>query len=309
MSIRTVIPKQSKLRRGGIEQSALPYILIAPTVLLILAIMLIPIMSVFGLSLQDYSMANFFHRTFVGFDNFREIFSGDRLFFHSFQVTLNWVVAEVSLQLIFGLLIALMLNQAFRCRGLFRVVIFSPWAVSGVLTTMLWILLYNENIGVINDIFKRLGLIDANIAWLANLNTVFGAVVVAELWRGVPFFAITLLAALQSIPNEIYESCAVDGCGAFRKFFHITLPFLKDSIVLATLLRCIWEFNSIDMIYTMTKGGPLNLTTTLSVYLMQTAIVDNNYGYGAALAVISFLFLLIFAAFYLSLSKYGEADE
>jgi multiple sugar transport system permease protein len=283
-----------------------PYLLISPTVILTLAIMLFPILTIFSLSTQNYSMNHISQRAFIGLTNFKNIFTSDTLFRTSTLISLKWVLIEVLLQVVLGLAIALLLNQTFRGRGVVRAIIFSPWAVSGVLTTMLWILMYNESIGVINDILKKLHIISTNIAWLGNPSTVFGAVVVAELWRGLPFFAITLLAALQSVPMDIYESCAIDGCGKIRRLFFITLPFLKDTIILTTLLRCIWEFNSMDMIFTMTNGGPMNLTTTLSIYLMQTSIVQNNYGYGAALAVIVFLGLLIFSIFYMNISKYGE---
>ena len=112
---------------------------------------------------------------------------------------------------------------------------------------------------------KKLRGHSSDIAWLAsNTSTVFGSIIVAELWRGIPFFAVTLLASLQSIPSDVYESCEVDGCGKVRKLFYITLPYLKESIVFATLLRAIWEFNSIDMIFTMTNGGPMNIDNNTS---------------------------------------------
>ena len=223
---------------------------------------------------------------------------------------MKWVVSEVVLQGVIGLIAALILNQFFKGRGVIRAVVFVPWAVSGVLTTMLWSLIFNQHIGLINNLFMRLGIIKQSVAWLANTHTVFGSVVIAELWRGIPFFAISFLAALQSIPRDIYESSEIDGCGGFKRLFYITLPYLKQTIVFTTLLRAIWEFNSIDMIFTMTGGGPLRLTTTLPIYLMQTAIIEGNYGYGSALAVIVFIILVAYAVFYLKLCRYGsEMDD
>lgn len=294
------------IRKKNRGERLFPYLLILPTVLLIAVVMVYPIFRVFDLSLQSYDFTRIWEKGYVGLEHFRHIFTEDELFFESLWITLRWVFLEVSLQLVFGLMVALLLNQTFRLRGLVRSLVLVPWAVSGVLTTMLWALMYNQHIGVINDLLKKLGILDSSIAWLANTDTVFGSVVVAELWRGIPFFAITLLASLQSIPNEVYESCEVDGCGKVKKLWYITLPYLKESIIFATLLRAIWEFNSIDMIFTMTAGGPMNMTTTLPIYMMKTSILDGNYGYGSALGVVTFLFLLIFVLFYLKLNGYGR---
>ncbi|RTE10904.1 sugar ABC transporter permease [Paenibacillus whitsoniae] len=298
---------QTKRRRFNSDRT-LPYILIAPTLILIAVIMFYPILRVFELSVQNYDLTRPQEFGFAGLLNFKRILFEDDLFFGTVWVTAKWVLIEVVLQLVLGLIVALLLNQSFRLRGLVRSLVLVPWAVSGVLTTMLWSLMYNQHIGVINDLLKKIGLIHEDIAWLANTKTVFGSVIVAELWRGIPFFAVTLLASLQSIPNDVYESCEVDGCGKVKKLFYITLPYLKESIIFATLLRAIWEFNSIDMIFTMTNGGPMNMTTTLPIYMMQTAILKGNYGYGSAIGVITFIFLMIFVLVYLRLSR-SEQDD
>lgn len=286
-----------------------PYLLIAPTVILVLCIMIYPVGNVFYLSFQNYDLTNLWQKGFAGFDNFRKLFTEDDLFKQSIGITLKWVATEIIFQLILGLLIALLLNRKFRNRGLVRTISLLPWAVSGVLITMLWTLMYDQNSGLFNDLLKKLGIISANIAWLADSRTFFGAIIVAELWRGIPFFAITFLAALQSIPEEVYESSAIDGCNSIKNLFYITLPFLKESIIFSTLLRAIWEFNSIDMIFTMTNGGPMDQTTTLPIYMMKTAIIQGNYGYGSAIGVICFIFLLIFAVLYIKLSGYGSEDS
>ncbi len=286
-----------------------PYLLIAPSLLLIALLMFVPLFSVFKLSLQNYSMTSLYGRGFIGLKNFLDIIGGDSVFWHSIPVTIQWVVIEVVCQLVFGMIVALLLNRTFKGRGLARATMFIPWAVSGVLTTMLWLLIFNQHIGLLNDLLRRLGIIHSNVAWLANPNTVFGSVILAELWRGIPFFAITLLAALQTIPVEIYESAKVDGCGPVRQFFWITLPFLKEALVFSTLMRAIWEFNNIDMIFTMTGGGPVYLTTTLPIYMMQTAIIEGNYGYGSALAVFIFVILMLFTISYLAMNKFGRSID
>lgn len=290
-----------------IKRQWLPYLFLLPAILLILCFMIYPVGNVFYYSLQNFFLNRTWANGFIGLDNFKQIFQ-DSLFFSSLKVSAQWVFWEVSVQLILGLAIALLLNRTFKGRGIVRALIFSPWAISGVLTAMMWSMMYNQQMGVINDLFLKLGLIHDNVAWLGNMNTAFWAVAIAELWRGIPFFAITLLAALQTIPLELYESCAVDGGGKWVLFTKITLPFLKETIVLSTLLRVVWEFNNVDALYAMTGGGPANLTTTLSMYIAKEAIQTNNFGYGSALMVIGFMILLIFAIVYLKVSHFGKEE-
>lgn len=303
MALRGERPPQKK--RLNFEQ-IFPYLLISPTVILILLIFVFPVFDVFYLSFKNYDLTNVMLKGYAGFENYIKIFTKDPNFYLSLRVTAKWVLLEVVLQLIFGMIVALILNMQFHGRGIVRAVSLVPWAVSGVLTTMLWLLIFDQHVGVLDVVLMRAGIIHQNIAWLSDMHTYFASIVLAELWRGISFFAITLLAGLQTIPTDIYESCALDGCGTFRKFYYITLPFLKESIVFATLLRGIWEFNSIDMIFTMTNGGPMNLTTTLPIYMMKTAIVQGNYGYGSALGGVSFVILLIFAVIYIKITGYGR---
>lgn len=297
--------KKTKLEHGKLT----PYFLILPTVISTVSIMFLPIFRVFWLSLQNNNFKKPWADGFVGLANFVKLFTKDPTFQLACVNTLKWVFFQVSLQLLLGMVLALLLNRKFRFRGLVRAVAFVPWAVSGVLTTMLWMLMYNEHIGIVNQIFQAIGLISRPIGWTANTSTVMGAVIVAELWRGIPFFAITLLAGLQAIPGELYEAGAIDGCGRWKSFIHITLPHLKDSIVLTTLMRTIWEFNSVDLIYNMTNGGPMNLTTTLSVYMMKTSVINSDYGYASAIGVVCFSVLLVFSAIYLKITRYGKGDN
>lgn len=289
----------------------MPYILIAPAIVLIVCFLFYPVGNVFYYSLQDYNPAKAYENGFVGFNNFSKIFKEDSLFYLSLWVSLKWVSIEVILQLACGLGIALMLNQAFKFRAIFRSAAILPWAISGVVTSTLWSIMFNEQMGVINDLFMRLGIIDHRVAWLAELHTVFSAIVVAELWRGIPFFTIALLAAMQTIPGDLYESAVVDGAGRWKSFVHITLPFLKNSIILTTLLRAVWEFNNVDLIFIMTNGtgGPVDLTTTLPMYIVKQAIIAQDFGYGSALTVVGFIILLLFAVFYLKLSGFGKDES
>lgn len=298
----------NKVKRKLNLSRMVPYLFIAPTTFIIIAFLFYPIGTVFYYSLQNYDLSAPYYNGFIGLENFAKIFTEDKLFIPSLVNTLKWVVSQVGLQLVFGIIVALLLNQKFKFRGFFRAAAFIPWAISGVLAAVMWSLMYNEHMGVINDLLMRVGIINESKAWLADTTTAFGAVIIAELWRGIPFFAITLLAALQSIPEELYEAAKVDGAGRWKSFLHITLPQLKNTIILTTLLRTIWEFNNVDLIFNLTGGGPAHDTTTLTMYIAEQAVHGSNFGYGSALTVISFGILLLFAMFYLKITRF-EREE
>ena len=284
-----------------------PYILILPACLLMGLIMIYPLGKVFYLSFQHYNPTKPFTNGFAGLDNFITIFT-KKEFYNALGVSAKFVACEVVLQLIFGMIVALILNQKFKGRGFFRALTFIPWALSGVLTAVLWSIMFNQHFGVLNDLLAKLGIIKEPIAWLANTKFVLGSVIVAELWRGIPFFAISLLAAMQGLPDDIYEAARVDGSTKFQTFRFITLPMLKNTIVLTTLLRTIWEFNSVDLIDSLTGGGPVGKTTTLSMLIANQAIKTSNYGYGSALSVVSFAILAVIAVIYMKLSGFGKEE-
>jgi multiple sugar transport system permease protein len=282
-----------------------PYALIAPTLLLMAVFLVYPIASVGWFSLRQHTVTQPWKNGFIGFENFRRMLFEDQLFWQSLAFSAKWVVVEVGLQLVLGLVLALIVNETFVGRALARSLVFSPWAVSGVLTTGIWILLYNPSTGIFQQL-AQWGIGDPGTSVLGDPATVFPATVVTELWRGVPFFAILLLADLQTIPNDLYEAASVDGAGRWRRFISVTLPHLRDAIVLSTLLRAVWEFNNVDLIYTLTGGGPANQTTTLPLYVARKAVDSHDFGYGSALTMAGFVILLFFSILYLRLSKFGS---
>ncbi|WP_088042565.1 carbohydrate ABC transporter permease [Bacillus sp. EAC] len=287
-------------------QKWIPYLFILPSTLMIVIFLFYPIGTVFYYSLQNYDISAPFYNGFAGIDNFKRIFTEDTLFLPSLLTSFKWVVSQVGLQLILGLIAALLLNQKFKFRGMIRAAAFIPWAISGVLASVIWSLMFNEHMGVINDLFIRLGIISESKAWLAGSTTAFISVVIAELWRGIPFFTITLLASLQSIPEELYEAAKMDGAGRVKSFLYVTLPSLKNTIVLTTLLRVIWEFNNVDLLFNLTGGGPAHSTTTLTMYIAEQAVHGSNFGYGSALTVVAFGILLFFAIIYLRITRYDR---
>ena len=283
-----------------------PRLLILPTLAFLIVFCFVPMFRGFGYSVTNYDRGNPKATEFVGLANFVRIFTEDQVFVKALVNSVKWVGCEVVLQLFFGMIFALILNQNFKGRGLVRTFCFAPWAVSGVLTTMLWILIYNEHIGLLNHVLRLAGFGHLTKAWAQNIQIAFGAVVVAELWRGIPFFTITLLGGLQTIPLELYESARVDGGSSWKNFWLITIPYMKESIIFATLMRTIWEFRSVDLIMTMTDGGPVRRTLTLPIYMYKTSIENGQYGYGAALTVILFLILSVYVVIYLKANHFGK---
>jgi len=301
MKTETAVKRHGRIGRSD----KFPYLLIAPSLLMLSVFIFYPMFRGLLYSFQDYQRNRPAQRGWIGLNNFTALLSDDR-FYSSFLLSFQWVFWQVCLQLLMGLIFALILNANFRFRGFVRTICFAPWAVSGVLTTMLWILIYNEHIGFLNLFLRTIGLGSIARAWVQNIDSVFPAIIIAQLWRGIPFFAITLLASLQSIPGEMYESARVDGASSVQTLFRITLPFLKESIIFATIMRIIWEFQSVDMILTMTNGGPMRRTTTLPIYMFQRSIIEGNYGYGSSIAMAGFVFLSVFAFLYLKANNFGR---
>ena len=298
------------MKKGLLEREGfLAYLFISPAILLIIAFLFYPVFNVFGYAFQHRNLMRPWADGPAGLDNFINIFTNDPIFWSSLGISFRWVLAQIFFQLTFGMIVALLLNQAFKGRGLVRTVMFYPWAISGVLTAMMWNMMYHQHVGVINAILLDLGIISSHIAWLSNPTFVFPAVITAGVWRGIPFFAIMILARLQTISADIYEACDVDGARWYQKFIYITLPHLKEAIILATLLRTVWEFNAVDLIMNLTNGGPARLTTTLTMYIVDTAVTTQNFGYGSALATVSFVILLVFAIVYLKLSGFGKEEN
>lgn len=283
-----------------------PLVLIFPSLIFLCLFCLYPMLRSFGYAFTDYQRSRPLDYNWVGFANFVKIFREDKIFISSLLVSVKWVVFQVGLQLVLGMLFALILNQKFKGRGFVRTFCFAPWAVSGVLTTMLWLLIYNEHIGLLNNILKILGMADMRKAWVQNIDTAFWAVALSELWRGIPFFTISLLGGLQTVPTDLYESAKMDGANSWNCFWKITMPYMKESIVFATLMRTIWEFRSVDLIMTMTNGGPVRRTLTLPIYMYQTSIENGKFGYGSALTVILFAILSIYVFIYLKANNFGK---
>ena len=288
----------------GSRKKAVPYLLLLPTLALIAIFMIYPMLDTAWLSFHNASLIKK-GVTFAGTDNFRALLK-DRIFIKAVKNSVPWIFENIIPQLVFGTLIALMLNQNFKGRGLARALSFTPWAVGGMIVALMFRFMFNGSVGVFGDMLLKAGITKTRIAWFSNAKLSLSTIIIANPWRGIPFFSISILAALQNIPDEIYESAAVDGANAFVRFFRITVPLIKDTLILTTLLRTIWTLNIVDIIYSMTNGGPNNATLTLPVYIMQKFTDTLNSGYCSAMAVLMVGVLVIFSILYLKISGYGK---
>ncbi len=275
-----------------------PYVLISPALIVTVAIIFIPIIQTSVMSLFSYILWKPKDTRFIFLGNYAAVLK-DEVFWISIKNTLIWIVGTISLQLILGFITALLLNQDFKWRGLARALILIPWVTPSVITALMWRWMYDGNSGVINDLLVRMGILQEYFPWLANSSTALGAIMIALMWQGFPFFAIMILAGLQAIPQSLYQAADVDGATTFQKFTRITLPMLLPILLTTLLLRIIWVANSMDVIYVMTGGGPGYSTHTLPVLSFIRAYKALDFGYASTLAIYLTLFLIVFVAFYI----------
>lgn len=251
------------------------------------------------MAFRKWSLYDLTSTPFIGLENFRTLIENP-LFSKVMLNSLIWVLASLVLQFVIGFLLALGLRKKFRFRGLYQAMIFYPWAVSGFLIGILFRWMFNSEFGVFNDMLMKSGISAKPIPWLANPDLALVAVIVANVWYGVAFFAIMILAALQSVPHELHEAAAIDGAGRWRTLTRVTIPTIRTTLVLTVLLRVIWIFNFPDIIYGMTGGGPGNQTQIATTWMIQFT-QQGDYGLASALGFIVMGVLVVFTGVYLML--------
>jgi multiple sugar transport system permease protein len=276
----------------------MPYWLLSPAVLATLIVVFYPMLQAGITSLYYEILWKPKATHFIGIDNFIAI-ARDPVFWASLGRTALWIGITVPLQLALGFVTALLLNQQFRWRPLARSLILIPWALPSVVIGLMWSWIYHPQVGLLNDLLLRVGMLNSAIPWLADPATALYSIIAALVWQGFPFFAIMILAGLQTIPANLYEAAAIDGATTWQQFVEITLPGLKSVLVTAVMLRIIWVANSMDVIYVMTGGGPGYATHTLPLYAFKRTYSSMDFGYGSALAVTFALLLLGFIVLYL----------
>lgn len=271
------------------------WLLLTPALLILAFVYAYPIGRSIWLSLYTQNLGTRLQPVFSGFDNYGRMLQDGR-FWQTMSNSLVFTVCSLILELILGMGIALVLNQAFRGRGGVRTIAILPWALPTALIAVTWAWIFNDQFGVLNDLLLRLGIINEGINWLGNPTPAMISVIIADVWKTTSFIAILLLAGLQSIPNDLYEAHAIDGASPWQSFLNITLPLLMPQILIATLFRFAQAFGIFDLIQVMTGGGPGGATETVSLYIYATVMRYLDFGYGAALVVVTFLVLVLVVA-------------
>jgi multiple sugar transport system permease protein len=288
--------------RRRLGSSAEPYLYAAPVLILIVAVMLIPLSVGLSYAFRDIQLLDPFSGGFVGFDHFHEL-EADPSFRSALINTLIWTGASVALQFFFGLILALLLNREFPGRRLVQALVFLPWAVPTFLVGLDWAWLFNPVVGPLPGWLFALKITHDTNNLLANPATALIGPIVGAIWWGIPFFAITNLAALQSIPKDLYEAASIDGASVFKQFRSITLPLLGPTIAITILLRTIWVANFADLIVVMTNGGPADSTQTVASYIFTVAFRRLDFGYASAIAAVLLILLFVYALGILSLRR------
>ena len=285
------------------------WMLLIPALIFLLLVFAYPILRAFWLSLFTQNLGTQLKLVFSGLDNYGRMINDGR-FWQSLWNTSVFTTASVLLELIIGIGVALVLNQSFRGRGVVRTIALLPWALPTALMGLAWAWIFNDQYGIVNDILLRLGLIETGISWLGDPTLAMIAVVLADVWKTTPFIALLLLAGLQSISSDLYEAHSIDGATAWQSFWKITVPLLLPQIVIALLFRFAQAFGIFDLIQVMTGGGPAGATETVSLYIYGTVMRYLDFGYGAALVVVTFLLLVAavaIAAYFLSRARANAA--
>lgn len=283
-----------------------PYLWLLPSLVLMAVFVVFPIAIVFKLSLSDISKSGVIG-DFVGLDNFREALSLPA--FKTVMVnTLYWVLSVVGISTLLGFIIALMLNNKFRGRKLARAVLVFPWATSLVIQASVWNYIIKYEYGNLNNILLNLGIIKEAINWRSSYQIEFIWACFVGIFVTIPFVTFCVLSGLQSIDSSLYEAANIDGASYWQKLFRITLPMVRPSLTISTVLNIIYVFNSFPIIYTMTKGAPNNKTDTLITYLYMLNFYDRQKGPATALSVIGFIILCICAGAYMIFAMREEEN-
>ena len=258
--------------------------------LLLLGLVAYPFTVAIGYALSDRTLAD--PGVFVGLDNFIDLFD-NQIYRQTLRNTVIFTAGSVTMRLVFGVGLALLLNEPFRFSRFLRSAVLLPWIVPTVLGTMAWLWMFNPNFSVLNWMLVHSGLMREGFNWLTNPDLALFSVTLVNAWRGTPFMAITVLAGLQSIPPELYDASAIDGAGKLQRFRYVTLPLVMPVLLTALVLSIIWTFSDFGIVYGLTKGGPMNATHVLATLSYQQGLAAGNIGEGAAISLTMLPVLLI----------------
>lgn len=282
---------EKEARRRKWQTLAEPWLYLSPALICIVTVLLVPL--IIGISYSFWKFSAF-KSQFAGLDQYRTMLT-DPVLHEALLNTAWWTIGSLFFQFFLGLGLALLLNKQFFGRRVVQALVFLPWAVPTFLTGLTWSWLFNPLIGPLPHIFYYLGIQSEPVTILASPSTAMWGPIIANIWFGIPFFAITLLAARKSIPSEIYEAASIDGASAWQQFTKVTMPFLAPTIAITVMLRTVWIATFADLIYVMTQGGPAGSTNTIATYIYVSAFKALDKGYASAIAVLLLFLLIIYS--------------
>jgi multiple sugar transport system permease protein len=290
-------PGRRSLAQWLDREDVLGYLLVAPVIIIVLGLLGYPFVLALALSLTDKVIGQPAH--FIGLENFARLIQ-DPIYRQTVRNTFVYTIGSEALKVPIGFALALVLNEKLIFRKAIRAVVLLPWIVPAVLSAMAWSWMFNPNFSILNYIIVHLGIASVGPQWLTDPNTAMFSVILVNAWRGSPFFGIILLAALQSIPSDLYEATSVDGAGRLQRFWNVTLPLVLPILLVALLLSTISTFSDFNIVYTITNGGPVNSTHVLATWSFAEAIGVGRLGEGAAISLTMFPVLLILLYFQIS---------
>lgn len=274
------------------------YLCILPTVIIFAVFAIYPVFRTVLLGFFKSRLQTGSKMEFIGLSNYIQMFSDER-FWNAFSFTIMFTAVTVCVEVILGLIFAQLMNLSYKGQSALRVVVLIPWAIPTIVSGFMWKFMVHDQYGVFNQILQGLGIIDNFIPWLSQDNTARFIIILSDIWKTAPYVSLLVLAGLQNISNDIYEAAEIDGAGAFRRYFTITLPLLKSVLATAVLFRLISSFKVYTVIVALTNGGPGNATESLTMYTMRTYFDSGNYGYGAALATFTLIITCIISLFFI----------
>lgn len=281
------------------------YLLCTPLLLYVAIVLLFPVGWGLYLSFTNKSIGG--RAEFIGLANYISLLK-NRQFIHSFTVTLTYTFFSVLFKMIFGLCMALVLNNEFKGRNLARAALIIPWTLPNIVAVLNWRWIFSDTGGIANHLLKLFRVIDHDLIWLGDERLAFLAVLIVNIWRGVPFFGISILSKLQTIPKDLYEAASIDGANTLKRFWHVTIPETIDVIMLTCLVSSIWTINEFESVWLLTGGGPSGATEVIGVFSYKTAMTSLMIGRGVAVSVLAAPLLILLISL-TSRYMFGRAEH
>lgn len=281
-------------------------IMLAPALVFLAGMIAFPLARVIHDAFTHTHLINKSMTGFAGLENFKTVIS-DEHFFDAVKHTIIWTVFSVLGEYVMGMVTAILLNQKFKGRAIFRTFIFIPWLVPIIVAGMTWEWILNPEFGILNYALKNLGIIDTSINFLGNSRYALATVIFVNIWRSFPYYTISFLSAMQSIPGDLSEAAAIDGAGLFRRFFSVTLPQLRSVSLVIVFIHIIWTAVNYDFIWVMTEGGPNYATETLPIMIYRYSMRTFDVGAASALSTMMFgVMVILFIFYYRKRTKISE---